>query len=75
MLVLSRHKNEAITIGSGPTAIRIVIVDVRHRVGEVRIGIDAPKDVLILREELVETPSRPRRCEGEAHGGPGCDMT
>ena len=46
MLVLSRKTNEVIVIGN----IRVTVV----RIGpnSVRIGIEAPDDVKILREEL-----------------------
>jgi carbon storage regulator len=48
MLVLSRKTNDAILIGD---EITIKIIEVRG--GGVRIGIDAPKDVGILRAELL----------------------
>lgn len=51
MLVLSRKLNEVICIGPD---IRIVVVDIDR--GKVRLGIEAPKEVLVLREELKETP-------------------
>lgn len=47
MLVLSRKKNEKIVINE---SIVITIVDVRG--DRVRIGIDAPRDVTIHREEI-----------------------
>ena len=47
MLVLSRGMDEAIRIGS---EVRIVILETRG--SRVRIGIEAPKDVRILRDEL-----------------------
>ncbi|MCF6200987.1 MAG: carbon storage regulator CsrA [Hydrogenimonas sp.] len=47
MLVLTRKKDEAIRIGED-IVIKIVSCD-RHGV---RIGIEAPSDVTILREEL-----------------------
>ncbi len=47
MLVLTRRLGEAITIGDN---IRIVIVDISGH--QVKLGIDAPKDVEIYREEL-----------------------
>ncbi len=47
MLVLSRKKNEVINIGDNIT---ITIVDVRG--DNVRIGIEAPKDVSVHREEI-----------------------
>ncbi|WP_456323676.1 carbon storage regulator CsrA [Hydrogenimonas sp.] len=48
MLVLTRKKDEAIRIGSD-IVIRIVSIDKNS----VRIGIEAPKDMTILREELA----------------------
>ncbi len=49
MLVLSRRLNESIKIGD---EIRVVVLSVKN--GVVRIGIDAPKEQRILREELEE---------------------
>lgn len=54
MLVLSRKKNEEIYIGDN---IRIVIVDIRG--DKIRIGIDAPPEVVVLRGELVGVPPVP----------------
>ncbi len=48
MLVLSRKQLEGIQIGSD---IRIKIVKVDRN--QVRIGIEAPPDVVIVRDELV----------------------
>ncbi len=47
MLVLTRRLGEAITIGDN---IRIVIVDISGH--QVKLGIEAPKDIEIYREEL-----------------------
>lgn len=47
MLVLSRKEGERIRIGDS-----IVITVVRQVGDKVRIGIDAPPDMLVLREEL-----------------------
>lgn len=47
MLVLSRKKNEKIVINE---SIVITVVDVRG--DRVRIGIDAPRDVPIHRQEI-----------------------
>jgi len=48
MLVLSRKPGEKIQIGGGITVTVLELTQNR-----VRIGIDAPQDVRILREELV----------------------
>ncbi len=50
MLVLSRKENEGIVIGDGIVVRVIAIED-----GRVRLGIDAPRDVTIHREEIFET--------------------
>ena len=49
MLVLSRKKTQRLKLGSD------IIVTVIEVSGEkVRLGIDAPKEITILREELEE---------------------
>lgn len=48
MLILSRKRNEAILIDGG---IRITVVSVRGN--QVRLGIEAPGEVGIYREELI----------------------
>ena len=47
MLVLSRRENERIKLGDS-----IVVTVVRLSGDKVRLGIDAPADVVVLREEL-----------------------
>ena len=47
MLVLSRRESERIRLGES-----IVITVVRVSGDKVRLGIEAPSDVLVLREEL-----------------------
>lgn len=49
MLVLSRKKNERILVGDD---IAITVVHVGK--GAVRIGIEAPQGVNVVREELLE---------------------
>jgi len=49
MLVLSRKPLQSIMIGPD---IKITIVKVERN--QVRIGIEAPRDVTILRDELIE---------------------
>lgn len=54
MLVLSRKKNEKIRLGD---SIEITIVRVNG--GQVRLGIQAPSDVAVLRQELTEKQPPP----------------
>ncbi len=49
MLILTRKKDEAIRVGED---IRIVLVQIKG--GQVRIGIECPSTVRVLREELYE---------------------
>jgi carbon storage regulator len=51
MLILSRKSNESIIIGDN---IRITVASIRGRY--VRIGIEAPGNVTIFREELCTDP-------------------
>jgi carbon storage regulator len=57
-LVLSRFPSERILIGSGDSLITVTIVHVAGQ--KVRVGIDAPKDVPINREEVFEAIERDR---------------
>jgi len=53
MLVLTRRAKERILIGDN---IELVVVSIQH--GRVRLGIECPRDTLILRKELEERPLR-----------------
>lgn len=55
MLVLSRMKDESLVITNGAVKIRVMLVRIQQ--GAARIGIEAPSDWLILRDEL--TPASP----------------
>lgn len=52
MLVLSRKERERIRVGDS-----IVVTIVRVSGDKVRIGIEAPPDVLVLRDELQSRPA------------------
>ncbi len=56
MLVLSRKINETIVIGGN---IRITMTAIRGK--EVRVAIEAPRDVPIHREELLLGPAAAQR--------------
>ena len=48
MLVLSRNQGEKIRIGEDIT---VVVVRLGH---SVRLGIEAPPDIVVMREELID---------------------
>ena len=53
MLILERKSNEAIIIQTPDgNTIKIHMIDTTR--GKVKVGIDAPDDHLILREELLD---------------------
>lgn len=56
MLVLSRHRDESIMIGDN---IVITVVDIRG--DKVRLGVDAPSDVPVHRQEIYEAIQRENR--------------
>jgi carbon storage regulator len=49
MLVLSRGESQVITIGDD---IRITVVEIRNN--QVKIGVDAPRELRVVRAELME---------------------
>lgn len=56
MLVLSRHRDESIMIGDD---VVVTIVDIRG--DKVRLGIDAPQDIPVHRQEVYEAIQRENR--------------
>lgn len=50
MLILTRKKEESILIGEN---IEIVVVEIED--GKVKLGIKAPKDIEILRKEILNS--------------------
>ena len=48
MLVLTRRKNQSIVIGDG-----IIVTVLEVKGDQIRLGITAPRDVLVNREELL----------------------
>ena len=61
MLCLGRRVGQSVLIGRN---IRITITKASATGKNVRLAIEAPEDLKILREELVE-PSLPRQQEGK----------
>ncbi len=58
MLVLSRHRDESIMIGDN---IVITVVDVRG--DKVRLGIDAPTDIPVHRQEVYDAIQREKNAK------------
>jgi carbon storage regulator len=58
MLVLSRKLNEKIVIDGG-----IIVTVVKIDRNQVRLGIEAPADVRVFREEIAGTARRVARAE------------
>jgi carbon storage regulator len=67
MLVLTRKTGESIAIQPG---IYLTVVAVEGR--QVRLGIDAPESVTILRTELLDASLATRRCEEHRLGRSRC---
>jgi carbon storage regulator len=61
MLVLSRKFGEKIQIGEDIT---VTVVDIDR--GKIRLGIEAPRDVPIFRQELLPLGVPPTRDERDA---------
>lgn len=60
MLILSRKKGQRVHVGKG-----IVLTVLGLRGGQVRLGIEAPEDVVILREEVRNDWGEAERMEQE----------
>ncbi len=65
MLVLSRKESQRIKLGDS-----IVVTVVRLSGDTVRLGIEAPPDVLVLREELESRAPQSVDCEAALPGVP-----
>ncbi|MEM7474318.1 MAG: carbon storage regulator CsrA [Planctomycetota bacterium] len=64
MLVLSRHRDESIMIGDD---VVITIVDIRG--DKVRLGIEAPQDIPVHRQEVYEAIKRENQKAGQIQPG------
>jgi carbon storage regulator len=63
MLILTRRVGETVMIGNDVT---VTILGVKGN--QVRVGINAPKNVAVHREEIYERIKREQ--QGESHGEP-----
>ena len=54
MLVLTRRKNQSIVIGED-----IVVTVLEVKGDQIRLGITAPREVQVYREELLSTDKQP----------------
>ena len=60
MLVLSRKSRQRILVQVGEIEVWITVIDID--VGKVQIGIDAPKECKINREELLPWQDKEKPC-------------
>jgi carbon storage regulator len=63
MLILSRRAGESVTIGND---IKVRVVSVTGN--QVRLGIEAPRDVRVLREEILRAVAAENRAAAGAAG-------
>ena len=61
MLVLTRKRDERIMIGD---QISLLVVDIRG--DKVRLGIEAPSDITVHRQEVYEAIQREQALEAES---------
>ena len=64
MLVLSRQRDESIVIGDN---VVVTIVDIRG--DKVRLGIQAPGEIPVHRQEVFEAIQRENRKSGQLQSG------
>ena len=66
MLVLGRKRGERLAIDTPAGRIWVLVIDAPIG-GKVRLGIDAPADVQVTREELLARSGH----DGQSEGSPG----
>jgi len=55
MLILTRRPTQTVKIGDDVT---VTVLEIRGT--QVRLGVNAPRDTAVLREEIIEKPRPPR---------------
>jgi carbon storage regulator len=63
MLILTRKSGERIIIGD---QIRVTVLEVRGK--QVRLGIEAPRDTMVHREEIFQRIQRENRLAAKSSG-------
>lgn len=66
MLILTRRLNETVMVGD---AITVTVLGVKG--GQVRLGISAPKDIAVHREEVYERIKHEQQAMARANPGAG----
>ena len=66
MLILTRRLGESIVIGD---SVSVMILGVKGN--QVRVGIDAPREVAVHREEIYERIKREKQGNDDSHGDGG----
>ena len=70
MLVLTRSPDEGITLivppGATETRIEVKVLEIRERGDRARIGIAAPHEVVVLRNEILPRYDPPRNANESA---------
>ena len=69
MLILTRRVGETVMIGNDVT---VTVLGVKGN--QVRVGVNAPRDVAVHREEIFERIKREERGEGTASARPAAAM-
>lgn len=65
MLILSRKLNEQIVIRGN-----IVVTVIAIRGNHVRLGVEAPREIPVNREEILNSPKQKRPATKASHGEP-----
>ena len=64
MLVLSRQRDESIVIGDN---IKVMVTDIRG--DKVRLAIEAPRDIVVDREEVADRKRQENEHKSNSNGG------
>jgi carbon storage regulator CsrA len=56
MLVLSRHREQSVIIRLGELEVRLIVMSAEW--GKVRLGFEGPREIQIIRGELLEQPNQ-----------------